>query len=128
MSLRDRESRLRIEIRKLQEHLGLALQWLQAPGTLIAGSVYSRRRRCGKPECRCARGRLHEDRVLAIRRGGRVAVRCLDPVEDTATEEAVVAWRLFRRRRRELVETCQALLREVDRLGRMRQARHRGLA
>lgn len=126
MNPKDRVSTLRLEIRRRQEHLVTVLGRLLGSEKLIAGSIYSRRRRCGKPLCRCVRGQLHEDRVLAVRRPGRVVVRCLDPVEDMATEEAVIAWRLFRRRRHELVETCQALLRAVDRLGHMRQARPGG--
>lgn len=123
MSRTEWESRLRLEIRQRQEGLGTILNRLQGRGPMIHGSVYIRRRRCGKPQCRCVRGQLHEDRVLAVRRAGRVVVRCLDPVEDTATEEAVIAWRLFRRQRRELVEACRALFKAVDRLGRLRQAK-----
>lgn len=128
MSARERESRLRSEALRRRDHLVTVLGRLLGAEKLVAGSIYSRRRRCGKPQCRCVRGQLHEDRVLAVRRAGRVAVRCLDPVEDTATEEAVIAWRLFRRRRHEMVETCQALLRAVDRLGHLRQAMPGGLA
>lgn len=123
MNQAERESSARQRVQRHRQAIEAILGRLQGRGLLLAGSIYTRRRRCGKGECRCAGGRLHEDRVLAVRRGGRVRVRCLDPVEDTASEEAVIAWRLFRRRRRELAETCQALLREVDCLGRMRQAR-----
>lgn len=124
---KERESRLRLDIRRRQEHMVTILGSLLGAERLIAGSIYSRRRRCGKPLCHCVGGQLHEDRVLAVRRSGRVVVRCLDPVGDAATEEAVVAWRLFRRRRHELAETCRALLRTVDRLGRLRQAKPGGL-
>lgn len=127
MNVRERESRLRLETLRRREHLVTVLGPLLGAERLIAGSIYSRRRRCGKPECRCVRGQLHEDRVLAVRRAGRVVVRCLDPVGDAATEEAVVAWRLFRHRRRDLAETCRALLQAVDRLGRSRQAKLGGL-
>lgn len=124
---KSRESKLRLDIRRRQEHLVMVLGSLLGSGRMIAGSIYSRRRRCGKPLCRCVGGQLHEDRVLAVQRSGRVVVRCLDPVGDAATEEAVVAWRLFRRRRHELAETCRALLRTIDRLGRLRQDRPGGL-
>lgn len=123
MSPRERESKLRLEILRCQERLGTLLGRLLGSGALIPGSIYSRRRRCGKPRCRCLRGQLHQDRVLAVRRAGRMVVRCLDPVGDTATEEAVIAWRLFRRQRHELVEACRALVQAVDRLGRLRQAK-----
>lgn len=127
MTRRDRESRLRQEIRRRQEHLGALLQRLQAPGTLIAGSVYIRKRRCGKPRCRCVRGYPHTDRVLAVRRAQRVALRVLDPVEDAPIEDGVSAWRSFRRDRRELGCACRELIEAVDRLGRMRRVRPAGI-
>ncbi|MFH1725761.1 MAG: DUF6788 family protein [Elusimicrobiota bacterium] len=124
---KERESRLRLDILRRRERLGTLLGRLLGSGALIPGSIYSRRRRCGKPECRCVRGQLHQDRVLAVRRSGRVVVRCLDPVGDAATEEAVVAWRLFRHQRHQLVEACRNLVQMVDRLGRLRQAKPGGL-
>lgn len=38
---------------------------------LIRGSLLVRRRVCGKPRCRCTRGRLHESLYLAIHQDGR---------------------------------------------------------
>lgn len=123
MAIGERISNLRVGLHRQHEGLGLILNGLLSGGPLIEGSVYSRRRRCGKPRCRCVQGRLHQDRVLALRHAGRVVVRCLDPVEDGSIEEAVVAWRLFRRRRHELVEACRSLVQAVDRLGRLRQTK-----
>lgn len=121
MTARERDSRLRLEIQRRREHLDALLRRLQAAGPLIAGSVYSRQRRCGKPGCRCVEGRLHADRVLAVRQAGRVAVRALDPIEDEPIEDGVAAWRGFRRDRRELGGACRELLEAVDRLGRARR-------
>jgi len=123
MTPRERESKLRLEIRRRQEHLGALLNRLQAPGPLLAGSVYVRKRRCGKPRCRCVRSHPHRDRVLAIRCAGRVRVRGLDPTADAAVEQAVAAWHGFRRQRVELVAACRGLLMVVDRLAGLRAAR-----
>lgn len=127
MTARERESKLRQDIRQRQEHLGVILSRLQAPGPLIPGSIYVRKRRCGKPRCRCTRGYPHMDRVLAVRRAGRVKLRTLDPADDAQIEEGVAAWRNFRRYRGELSSAYRGLLETVDRLGRMRQVKHRGL-
>lgn len=123
MNLNERESKLRLIIR--QHHAGFAaiLAGLQGREPIIRGSVYTRRRRCGKPRCRCLRGHPHQDRVLAVRRAGRVNVRGLDPAADAGIEEAVTAWRGFRRQRGELAAACQGLLRAVDRLAALRSAR-----
>lgn len=121
MTARERESKQRLEIRRCQEHLGALLNRLQAPGVLVTGSVYVRKRRCGKARCRCVRGHPHTDRVLAVRCAGRVALRALDPIEGASIEDGVAAWRGFRRDRVELAGACRGLLQAVDRLGRMRR-------
>ena len=123
MNLNERESSLRLVIQKHQEYLLATLVRLQGRDPMLRGSIYTRRRRCGKPRCRCLRGRLHKDRVLAVRDGGRLSVRGLDPVEDAEVEAAVAAWQGFRRQRSELSSACRSLLGTVDRLAGLRLAR-----
>jgi hypothetical protein len=126
MNTKERESKLHLDIRRRQDNLGALINRLQSGGPMIKGSVYIRKRLCGHPRCRCVRGHPHQDRVLAIRREGRVELRRLEPVVDAATEEAVNAWRLFRRYRVELISACRGLVRAVDRLGRLRQEKTGG--
>jgi len=38
---------------------------------LLRGSLLVRRRVCGKPKCRCARGQGHESLYLVVSQGGR---------------------------------------------------------
>lgn len=123
MSRREQESKLRLEIHRREQHLGALLQRLKSPRDLLAGSIFVRKRRCGKPGCRCVQGRLHSDRVFAVRRAGRLVLRILDPMEDASIEEGVASWRNFRRERRELKGACRDMIEAVDRLGRMRQMR-----
>lgn len=41
-------------------------------GTLVLrGVLFTLRRKCGKPNCRCARGEMHESPALAYPEGGR---------------------------------------------------------
>jgi hypothetical protein len=75
MNHAQRESSVRQKVQRQMESIGVILGHLQGRGALVAGSIYRRRRRCGKSECRCVQGQLHEDRVLAIRCGRRVSVR-----------------------------------------------------
>lgn len=43
------------------------------PGEVLAGAVCAQYKRCGKPNCRCARGQLHGPYFYRFRwRGGRV--------------------------------------------------------
>ena len=126
MNAKAQESKQRLEIRRRQDNIGVLIGRLQSGAPMIKGSIYTRERLCGKPQCRCVRGHRHRDSVLAIRRGGRVVIRKLDPAVDTATGEAVLAWRLFRRYRIELARSCRGLIAAVDRLGRLRQAKTGG--
>lgn len=126
MNARERESKLHLDIRRRQDNLGALINRLQSGGPMIRGSVYTRKRLCGQLRCRCVRGHPHQDRVLAVRRGGRVALRRLDPVGDAATEEAVLAWRRFRRYRAGLASACRGLIQAVDRLGQLRQTKTGG--
>jgi len=42
------------------------------PGPLmVRGTLFTLRRRCGKPNCRCATGQAHESPALAYPEGGR---------------------------------------------------------
>lgn len=123
MNLNKRESKLRLIVRQHHDGLAAILAGLQSREPIIRGSVYTRRRQCGKPRCRCLRGHPHQDRVLALRRAGRVSVRGLDPAADAAIEEGVAAWQGFRRQRGELAAACRGLLRAVDRLAALRSAR-----
>lgn len=125
MISRERESKLCQDIHRRRENLDGIVNQLQGGNSMIRGSIYVRRRRCGKPRCRCVDGHLHEDRVLAVVRAGRASVRVLDPMEDAATENAVDAWRQFRRCRGELIDACQGLVQAVDRLGRLREVKRR---
>ena len=99
MNAKAQESNQRLEIRRRQDNLGALINRLQSGAPMIKGSIYTRERLCGKPQCRCVQGHRHRDRVLAIRCGGRVVIRKLNPAADAATGEAVLAWRLFRRYR-----------------------------
>lgn len=126
MNAKAQESKLHLDIRQRQENLGALVGRLQSGAPMIKGSIYIRERLCGKPQCRCVQGHRHRDRVLAVRRGGRVVIRKLDTTADAATGEAVLAWRLFRRYRIELARSCRGLIAAVDRLGLLRQAKTGG--
>jgi hypothetical protein len=61
---------------------------------MIRGSVVVQRRRCGKPNCRCADGeQLHEATVLSYSEGGRNRTVMLSPAEVNAVTAAVQRYR-----------------------------------
>jgi hypothetical protein len=63
------------------------------PAQMIRGSVVVHRRRCGKPNCRCATGQLHESTVLSYSERGRTRFVMLPPAEVAAVSEAVDRYR-----------------------------------
>jgi hypothetical protein len=72
---------------------------------LIRGSLLVRRRRCGKPNCRCARGAGHESLYLAVSQGGRTRQLFVPK----AYEPAVRQWVADYRRAGELMEEISRL-------------------
>ena len=60
---------------------------------MVRGSVVVHRRRCGKPNCRCAAGDLHEATVLSYSERGRTRFVMLPQAEVAAVAEAVDRYR-----------------------------------
>ena len=60
---------------------------------MIRGSVVVHRRRCGKPNCRCADGDLHEATVLSYSERGRTRFVMLPPAQVAAVAAAVNRYR-----------------------------------
>ena len=118
---RQRQSHARQELNAAYARLGALLSQVQGREPLLRGSVYGRSRRCGKQGCRCTHGPLHQDRVVAIRRGGRVEVRSVRRGAGEGVVHAVEAWRRFHRGRQALLATWRGLLHAVDALGALRQ-------
>ena len=67
----------------------------KTPGPrVVRGSVVTHRRRCGKPNCRCADGqRLHEATVLSYSEGGRTRFVMLPAAAVLAVRAAVDRYR-----------------------------------
>ena len=66
MTSRQQASVYRQQVPALVKHIGWLASMAQGSSALLPGSIYGRRRRCGKPGCRCIRGHLHNDTVLAV--------------------------------------------------------------
>lgn len=78
---------------------------------MIRGSVVVQRRRCGKPNCRCADGeQLHEATVLSYSEGGRNRTVMLDPSDVRAVTAAVERYRAAQARLQEQANAGLAAL------------------
>ena len=70
-----RLSQLRAQLRDAQQQLPALLEECFGREPLLPGSLYVLRRKCGKPNCHCTRGELHESTVLSYRGDGTATQR-----------------------------------------------------
>ncbi|MHB1598501.1 MAG: DUF6788 family protein [Acidimicrobiales bacterium] len=63
---------------------------------MLKGSLYTLRRRCGKPNCRCASGDAHESPALAYPRAGRTGTLSLTGVDLEEVSAALARYDLAR--------------------------------
>jgi hypothetical protein len=77
---------------------------------MIRGSVVVHRRRCGKPNCRCAAGDLHESTVLSYSERGRTRFVMLPQAEVAAVTAAVERYRAAEAELTTAGETARAAL------------------
>lgn len=70
----------------------------RSPGelALLRGVLFTLRRKCGKPNCRCASGEPHESPALAYPSGGRTKTMTLREEDVPAVAAALERYRLAR--------------------------------
>jgi hypothetical protein len=77
---------------------------------LVRGSVFTRRMRCGKPTCHCARGVLHHATYLGVSfAGGRTLQISLPPALVATARRGVANYQAWWR----AIETVSAINREL---------------
>lgn len=89
---------------------------------VLSGKLVTLRRRCGKPGCRCRRGKPHETRVFLARRDGRRVTRKLLWKEEHHLRKPVKRNALLVRLRGRLTKLFEEALRASDRLKAFREA------
>jgi len=87
---------------------------------LLPGSLYTLRRRCGKPTCHCAHGTPHANTVLSYRGQGRPQNITPAPAQLPKLRQLTDAYRRFRQARTQLLRRQRQLLTLVDRLAQAR--------
>lgn len=91
---------------------------------LVRGTVYTLRRKCSKPSCRCAQGERHASVVLTANIEGRTRLWTIaqDRVEEL--RERTEAYRQFRKARAVFLKQCvqrqAVMLRLIDAIGKAR--------
>jgi hypothetical protein len=111
-----RLSSLRSQLLQAQQLLPSLLEACLAREPLLPGSLYTLRRKCGKPSCRCSRGELHESTVLSYRGQGKPRNLATTPEQLTALRAMTDPYRRCRQARAQLVRWQRQLLDIVDAL------------
>jgi hypothetical protein len=109
-------SGLRSQLLELQRQLPQLLEESLGREPLLPGSLYTLRRKCGKPNCHCARGELHESTVLSYRGQGRP--RNISPPHEQLDSLRTMTqnYRHCRQARAKLVRWQQQVLKVIDAL------------
>ena len=112
-------SALRAQLLQAQQQLPGLLEDCFGREPLLPGSLYTLRRKCGKPNCRCTRGELHESTVLTYRGEGRPQNISPPPEQMHALRKMTEDYRRIARRGN-LVRWQRQLLALVDELAAAR--------
>lgn len=109
-------SSLRSQLRQAQQLLPGLLEACFAREPLLPGTLYTLRRKCGKPSCRCRRGQLHESTVLSYRGQGKPRNLVPAPEHLLAVRAMTDHYRRCRQARAQLVRWQRQVLDLVDAL------------
>jgi hypothetical protein len=113
-------SALRSQLLDVQHQLPQLLEECLGREPLLPGSLYTLRRKCGKPNCHCSRGELHESTVLSYRGQGRPRNISPPPGQLGSVRAMTHAYRRCRQARAQLVRWQRQLLKLVDALAAAR--------
>ena len=114
--MNQRLSSLRSQLREAQLLLPSLLEACFGREPLLPGSLYTLRRKCGKPSCHCTRGELHASTVLSYRGRGRPRNVSPAPEQIEPLRNMTEPYRQCRTARAQLVRWQKQLLTLVDEL------------
>lgn len=120
MSERGDGSRLRQRLQEQLRSLGSLAGVSLGRSGMLQGSLYERRRRCGRPRCRCAQGRLHKSLALAVGPARSRRIVTVSRMEAETVRSLTLGYRQFREARAGLVRAFRDVVRTFDELGRLR--------
>ena len=113
-------SKLRPQLRRSHDAAGRILQHLLRDQPMTPGSLYLQKRRCGKPNCRCARGQLHTAWVIPRSQDGRTRTFMVPAKERAGLRQLTWEYRRYHRARALLAKRHGQLLARADHLAQQR--------
>jgi hypothetical protein len=112
--------KLRQQLWRAYAALAATLRRLQRSELMIQGSFYLLRRKCGKPNCRCARGELHPVYVLTRSEAGKDRLYPVPKEQRAEVRKRAAEYRRYQRARAVLVKRHLRLLALVDQIAEQR--------
>jgi len=113
-------SRLLQKLRELAHAAPAEIGPFLSSEPIVKGSVYTLRRRCSKPSCRCARGEKHETVVMTASIGGKTRLWTLSEAQISELRRRTERYRQFRRARARLIKGQRKMLRLIDAIEKAR--------
>ena len=115
--------KLRQQLWRAYAALAHTLRRLQRSEPMVQGSFYLLRRKCGKPNCRCARGQLHPAYVLTRSQAGKDRLYTIPKDHRAEVRKWAAEYRRYQRARAVLVKRHLHLLALVDQMAAQRLLR-----
>ena len=113
-------SPLRQKLWRAYAALARTLRHLQRDPPMVQGSFYLLRRKCGKPNCRCASGQLHASWVLTRSEAGQDRIYSVPKEQRAQVRRWAWEYRRYQRARAALVKALPQLLALADQMAEQR--------
>ena len=111
---------LRQQLWRAYAALATTLRRFQRSEPMVQGSFYLLRRKCGKPNCRCAQGQLHPAYVLTRSEAGKDRLYPVPKEQRAEVRKRAAEYRRYQRARAVLVKRHLHLLALVDQIAEQR--------
>ena len=113
-------SLLRQKLWRAYAALARTLRPLQRAQPMVQGSFYLLRRKCGKPNCRCATGPLHASWVLTRSEAGKDRIYSVPKDQRAQVRRWALEYRRYQRARAALAKAHPQLLALADEMAAQR--------
>ena len=114
-------SQLRQSLRRLSDEVRQLINPFFSDKPLIKGSVYELKTKCGKPGCKCAKGKLHHRMVVSASEKGKTKLRAIPHGFLIEVQTKVRRYQELRRGRVGLIEVHKKMLQVMDEMEAMRR-------
>ncbi len=112
----ERLSQVRKTLAEMAEEIQALLRVFTDRSRMVKGTVYEQRRKCGKPTCYCATGKLHTSMMLSRSEQGRTKLTSIAPEQVEDLQVLTERYQNFRRARARLGQIYKGMIKLIDQL------------